>query len=614
MKTLRGKISILYLSLVAMIALVGTFAVICLYQLTGAIDGLMIDNFKSIKAVAQMLDAVEQQESAVLTYISIDREEGVNRFIQSGSNFADAYNIAMNNVTELGENEHIGKVQSYYIAYGELFSKLQEVYRTKGEEEAGAFYKAEMLPALQKLKNELQQLSDVNERIMLAGRENTTRNARTFLYFLLTISFITVTAGFFASRFLANKFLRPIESLTGTIKLIKAGNLDCEAQVLSEDETGELAAEINRMTQRLREYDQGTLGRLVQEKNKSIAIVKSISDPLIVLDTNFHTILANKAFEDFFHIRESFVLRKHFVEAVSNGELFDFIKNSALGKNDGPVEKIISLRNGEVEHYFKVVITRVDDGKKNLAGLVILFQNVTQLKLLEKIRTDFLSTISHELKTPLTSIMMGLSLLKNSEIGSLNQKQEALLATAEEECERLSVLVHDLLELSRIESGRSVFQIHPCSIAAIVENSVKHLYGAAERKDIKLYYEAEEDLPYIMADPEKITWVVNNLLTNALKYTNAGDEIGVKAFVHQDLMYVQVKDTGMGIPEEFQKKIFDKFVQVKSYDLEVRGTGLGLAIVKDIVQTHHGDIWCDSRLDAGSTFTFTLPLAKEERS
>jgi signal transduction histidine kinase len=154
--------------------------------------------------------------------------------------------------------------------------------------------------------------------------------------------------------------------------------------------------------------------------------------------------------------------------------------------------------------------------------------------------------------------------------------------------------------------------MRPCSIIGIVEQSFKSFYDQAASKDINLLIDMDDKLPKIYADPEKISWVINNLVSNALKYTNAGDEISVSAEIKNNKMQISVKDTGAGIPQEYLKKIFDQFVQVKGYDLEVRGTGLGLTLAKEIVVAHGGEIWCESQIDVGSTFTFTLPLQNKE--
>jgi signal transduction histidine kinase len=193
-------------------------------------------------------------------------------------------------------------------------------------------------------------------------------------------------------------------------------------------------------------------------------------------------------------------------------------------------------------------------------------------------------------------------------MGALNEEQRSVLNTINEDEARLSNLVNELLQLSRLESDRAIFNFEPCSIEGIAETSVKQFYELAQKKDVTLYYDIDDNLPKVVADFEKLTWVLNNLIANAIKHTNAGDEICIDARVEEGKMLISVKDTGVGIPPEFLDKIFDKFIQIKGPDAEVRGTGLGLVIVKEIVEAHKGRVWCESKLDVGSNFTFTLPL------
>ena len=256
-----------------------------------------------------------------------------------------------------------------------------------------------------------------------------------------------------------------------------------------------------------------------------------------------------------------------------------------------------------------MIVTMIKDKESRVTGLIILLQDVTQLKQLENARTDFVSTVSHEFKTLLTSIMMGTSMILDGSMGAVNGEQQDVLGTIKEDGERLTKLVNDLLELSRIESGKLVFNMEAFSIDTVINNSVKHFVMQTDHKGVNICTQVEENIPKVFADYEKITWVFNNLISNALKYTNTGDKILINAFVKDEMMHVSVKDTGVGIPEEFRGKIFEKYVQVKGRDLETRGTGLGLAVAKEIINTHGGEIWCESELDTGSTFTFTLPLS-----
>jgi len=611
-KTLKGKVSILFLSLVVLIAIVGTTASVNLFNLSTAIDGLMIANYRSINAATKMMEAIERQDSAVLIYINVDTQKGKNLFTNNNEEFLKWYNVDANNVTEKGEKEMIDTVRVSYTNYVKLFLDLQEIRSQQGTAKANQFYDTKIMPDFIGIKNELKQLSLLNEKAMFKSKDLATENARNSMYLVLGISIFAIIGGFAVSRFFTNRFLMPITILTQNMKSIKAGDLNQQININTKDEIGELSVEFNNMTKRLQQYEQSTSGKLLLEKNRSLAIVKSISNPLVVLDPDYRVILLNDAFENIFNVSEEVLTNKHFLEGIRDGEIFDFI-SSIFKSKDETHQKIFLIKTNHEEYYFNIIVTTVKDNNANLSGMIVIFQNVTQLKELEKIRTDFIATISHEFKTPLTSIMMGTDVLIDERMGPLNDDQRQFIQAIREDGDRLTKLVNGLLELMKIESGKAVFKFQEYAIEDIIECAVKPFYQLAEQQDKTLNFNCEEEITHVVADFEKITWVLNNLISNALKYTSAGNKISVNAIEKADMIYVTVKDTGMGIPKEYLEKIFEKFVQVKDGDMEFRGAGLGLAVVREIIEAHNGEIWCESKLDLGSSFTFTLNIAGKEQ-
>jgi PAS domain S-box-containing protein len=610
-KSIKSKITSVYLCLVIMIAFIGTVSVINLYNLSGAIDNLMTENYKSINALNNMLEAAERQDSAVLIYINFDKQKGIDMFSDNNNIFTKWYDIENNNITEPGEGKLVQNTNMYYTKYTKSFLQLQEIRNSKGLQPALDFYDSTITMDFVNLKQEMKALSVLNEKAMFNRKNEATEKAKHSMNTILVLTTIAIIGGFLTALFSTNRFLKPIFSLTQTIKLVKAGDLNQQAKIITKDEIGELAQEFNSMTKRLQQYEQSTLGKLLAEKNKSLAIVNSISDPLVVLDTDYRVVMLNKAFEKFFSVSEDDLTNRHFLEGIRNGEIFDFISKTFMSK-EGTTQKIFLIRSNNEDYYFNVILAMVNDNNANLSGTIVVFQNVTQLKELEKTRTDFIATISHEFKTPLTSIMMGTDVLMDEGMGVLNDDQKQFIKAIHEDGDRLAKLVNDLLELTLIESGKAIFKLKQYAIDDIIDFAVKPFYQLAEQHNVSLYFQCEDNLPPVIADFEKITWVLNNLISNALKYTNAGDEICVSASTKEHKVYVTVKDTGMGIPEEYLDKIFEKFVQVKDGDLEIRGTGLGLYVVKGIIKAHNGGIWCESKLDIGSSFTFTLNIAGKE--
>lgn len=608
MRSLRQKFSIIYLCLVIIIALVGMISVFNFYGLTKTIEGLMTDNYASLKIINGMIEALERQDSAILTYINGNTVTGMEAFDSNKDTFILWYAQEQNNITEVGEKELVHQIEVHYADYINSFDDLKGMANEVGNKELMDFYTTKINPYFLLIKEDLQALWKMNETAMFRGKSRTAQNAETSTYLVLTISLIAAIGGFVISKYYADKFTRPVEQLTESIKEVKAGNLDTQIDVTSDDEIGQLSLEFNKMTQRLLLFEHSTLGKVMMEKSKSLAIVKSIADPLMVLDNDYRIIMVNKAFEDTFQTSESQIYDKHFLEVVKMTEVYDYIQSLHPVHEIQFNEKTFYYQSERTYYYFNIIINKVEDIESKMNGIVVLFQNVTELKELERMKTNFISTISHEFKTPLTSLMMGTSLLAECNIGSLNSKQKDVLESMEEDCHKLTKLVDDLLHLSKLESAKYVYKMELYSIERVIENSIKSFYQNANAKEVQIKYSAGYDLPRVFVDQERITWVLNNLISNALKYTKSGDSISILTYIKDNMIHVSISDTGIGIPKEYINSIFEQFVQVENSDLEVRGTGLGLYIAKEIVNAHGGSIWCESIPNEGSCFTFTLPI------
>ncbi|ADL69457.1 multi-sensor signal transduction histidine kinase [Thermoanaerobacterium thermosaccharolyticum DSM 571] len=604
LKTLKGKISVVYLGLVLLVVIIGTISGINLYYLSKTIDGLMIDNYKSIKAVNLMNEEIDNQNNAILTYIYQDRQAGIKQFNQDSSAFYDWYNVEANNITEKNEGKYVEEIKNAYVDFTTSFSSLQEI-PVSDNSSMLYYYKTKIKPNFDHIKDLLNGLAQLNETAMFEKKTNATMDAKNSMYAILIITFIAAIFGFIISMVFTNRFLKPMEYLISSIRKVKEGDLDQIISITTDDELGKLATEFNNMIKRLKQYEESQLGKIMDERNKTLSIVKSISDPLLVLNSDYKIILLNSAAEELFGIEEKNAVNKHFLLSVKDEKLFEEI-NSIVDSNfvNNKIEQIKYSNK-----YYDVTISPIENYKSEISDILLVFHNITEFKELDQVKDDFISIISHEFKTPLTSIMMGTSIILEEKIGTINEKQKSTLLAIEEEGEKLTELVNELIELTKIESGKEVYNFKCCSMFGIVENTIKPLYNIASDKGVNLSHSVDEDLPCVYADPEKISWVLNNLITNALKYTDAGDDISISASIDNNMMQISVKDTGVGIPKEYKDKIFDKFFHTKNGDdFEIKGTGLGLAVVKEIVEAHGGKVWCESDLDVGSNFMFTLPI------
>ncbi|MGE5632053.1 MAG: ATP-binding protein [Caulobacteraceae bacterium] len=612
LKTLKGKIMLICIYLTLLIILVGAFSVFNLFRLSKGINGLMTNNYRSVGALNHMLETIERQDSSILLYVNGDKKRGINIFSENTSEFIKWFGIESNNITEDGENEKVELVNTLYMDYIKSFSGIQEVMNLEGEKKARDYYDKNTVPVFNMLKTEIRGLIKINENAMFSSKNKVTQSALQSMYIIVILLIIASLGGLLIAALLTNRLMKPIYQLKRVISLVKAGDINQYAEITTKDEIGELAEEFNNMTRRLQQFERSTVGELMTEKNKSLAIVKNISEPLIVLDKNYRIVLINKAGESLFEIKEEDAVNKHFLEIIRNGKLFNIISELTSEAENKNNNKIVQIQGNERDNYFSIIVTPVKDMEASINGFVVLLRNITALKELERIKADFISTISHEFKTPLTSIMMGTSLMLDGSLGSVNEKQKHLLETIGEDINGLSALVNDLLHLVGLESGESLYQIEACPVNEIINESLKLFQEQADRKNIKISSNDTAGLPYVKTDFEKTVWVLNNLLSNAIKYTDNGGRISIDAFVSHDKMHIAVSDTGIGIPDEYQGKIFEKFVRVENTYAEFGGTGLGLSIAKEIVEAIGGEIWYESKTSCGSVFTFTLLLDIQE--
>lgn len=612
LKTLKGKISLVYIGLVMLIALVGGVAILNTVLLRRSVNGLIAENYISISAMETARKSLNTQNISVLDYIDTGSDEGINDFSEQESLFRGAYEQERDNITEPGEKDITVALDKDYTEWTREFGFFLD-RRGEGDKTAAtAYYRSTMQPQEDRISSELDKIRDINQASMYRKKSQAAVDARNALYIIFAISILAVVGGFLLSQYLVNRFLRPVHLLTENISKVSAGTLGKPLEIKSGDELEKLVHEFNGMLQRLSAFEQSTMGTLMEEKNKSVSIVRSIPDPLIVLDSDYRIVMANRACERYFGFSGEKAEGKHFLEAIRDGKLFSFI-TSGVESNDAVSEKVLLFENGS-NSYFNVTVTKICSGGSSAQGCIVLMQDVTGFKQLEQVKTDFVATVSHEFKTPLTSIIMGASMLEGENLGVLDSRQKTIVDAIIEDGERLSGFVNELLEVSRLESGKAVYSFEPCSASAIAWQSIRQFMESASRKNVTLINEISEDMPLVRADFERITWVFNNLISNALKYTKSGDCITVGAKVSGKSMELSVADTGDGIPPEYLGRIFEKFAQVKGQNIDVEGTGLGLAVAKEIVTAHGGNITVKSELDVGSTFTFTLPLAGSKKA
>ena len=391
--------------------------------------------------------------------------------------------------------------------------------------------------------------------------------------------------------------LKQTEALTIAAQQMSMGNFNNLKFDEAPPELSDLKQALQKMAQQL-----GTqIETLTSERTKLSAILNQMTDGVIIADAQGHVQLLNPAAERLFQITQKTGLGRSIVEVLRYHQLVDLWRSARKGDRQSTMLEI-----GPQHLFLQVVGIPL---KTSMPGsTMILFQDLTQLRRLETVRRDFISNVSHELRTPLASLK---ALAETLQEGALDDPPAArrFIFRMETEIDNLTQLVNELLELSRIESGKvplSFQRIPPCDL---LQPSFERMSLQAERADIDLELDCQPGLPSVFADPDRITQVMINLIHNAIKFTPPDGRITVSAYQDGDHIVFFVKDTGVGIARKDLGRIFERFYKADRARTG-GGTGLGLSIARHMIESHGGYIWAESQEESGSTFYFTLPVAR----
>lgn len=608
---LRKKILLGYLLVVFIIIGVAGWSVYNFSSLNDAIRDIMVENYRSVIASEKMMESLERQDSGELMFLFGQEKKANQIFHENQMQFMKYLSRAEDNITIQDERHIIDSINVKYQQYISIFSKLKNRSQEKTVQEQKEFYLDSIMPIFEEIKSLTMRLLMVNQNHMRFSQQKANDNATKAIYSTLIFSSIAILTAIIFGLYIAGVIIKPVKKLTNSVRKVAAGELDQAIEVTTKDEIGRLAEEFNIMTRKLKEYEKLNVSKLLEEKKKSEGIVKSISNPIIVTDDDNKISLINYKAAQLFNVKEKQVLGSHFLENIKNDNIFELINDTLESGEEHSDRKgeVLQFQQDQQELTFRITTTPVTDEDGKVIMVITLLEDITKLKKVDEMKSEFVSMVSHEFRTPLTSMSMGINMLLKERTGSINEDQKELLEVAEEDCQHLSNLVDDLLDLSKMESGEIDLEFENVKLGKIFDASIKPLEQQAEDKGIELVRDEEIDLE-VHADVNKITWVITNMIGNALRYTEKGDRIELHADKKGYKVHIAVSDNGAGIPKEYQHKIFEKFVRVGQDKDSSTGTGLGLAISKEMVEAHGGRIWVDSKEGKGSTFTFTVKLAK----
>ena len=551
--SLNKKVKFIYILLGGIIFFIWLLTAVGVYMTKSSIDGPISNSYKSIDAIKSMINSVSNQEKSILLYLQGDKERAINIFHSNDDEFYKWLYIAKGNITNDEEAKLLEEVNYEYIEFSKLFSVIQDYSNGENYDELVKLYNDKISPQVEVVTKELKGLEKLNEDIVLVERDTFQSKTKEVIY-SIALFFLVVAIIFGISFFiLINRYFYAINLL-----------------------------------------------------------VYSLKDTIILLDKDYRVKFINKNGIKLFQINEKNYKKKYLLDLINLPEVYNLVQEYEISKeNNRSIEVVYKNKRLvlNVNISSNADVSSNEDGNRKNKDILLVIKDTTDLMEAEVANKNLIYTISHELKTPLTSMMMGIGLINNENIGDLNIKQKDIVDTMEEDVQKLNELVSDLLKVYEIQSNRNSLNKKRYDISKIIEESFSNFEFQAKEKKISLELNLNFKLPYVMIDSEKIKWVLNNLISNAIRYTENG-VVKISTSYDKEKIFVSVIDTGRGIPEEYLNKIFERFVRVEGFDIPQESTGLGLAIAKEIVEIHGGEIWCESKIGFGSKFTFTIPLVE----
>jgi len=583
---IKTKISLGLFFLFAVILIVGGISIYYLREISDDAKNIIKANYESIGYMQGMTGALD----------SLQKDSG------SISRLAKNLKAQEGNVTELGEMEET-------IRLANLVKELNAKFSDSLSRE---------------IRHSILKITDLNLKAIIhknALAEETAHQATVYLIIIVTICFL-VSFSFILNfpGYIAN----PIAQLTASIKAIADRNYEERLQFNRNDEFEELAQAFNSMAEKMDEYEHSNLANLLFEKKRIETIINRMNDPVIGLDDKRYIIFANTEAIELLNKKEEELVGHYAPDvAVTNDLLrrliqdivsFTFGNNGSASASSSvnfekPDKPIKIFAHGKESYFTREIIpisiTHTGEKEPVSIGTVILLRNITPFKELDLAKTNFIATISHELKTPIASLQMGAKLLQDSRVGQLNEEQVRIVQTVSDETQRLMKITGELLDMAQVETGNIKLNLTSVSSNDLIEQACEAVKFQAEQRNIQLHVEISGKASFVQADKDKTIWVLINFLTNAVRHSPENGDVFIRCLPEKESVRFSVKDSGMGINPKHLEKIFDRFYRVPGSDPK-KGTGLGLSICKEFIEAQRGSVSVRSELGKGSEFSFLL--------
>lgn len=580
--TLKSKISLSLVFLFSIILMLTGLTAFYLNRLSEDSRAILKDNYISLEFVSNMQKALTTpgDPNALAEFeTNLKKQEA--------------------NITEVGERQATGAVRRE-------FTRLRS--------------RAADALTLNRIQRNLFVIDDLNRQAIARKSETAKQTAKDGLFWLAVVGTLIFLIVFSFVINVPNYIANPLRELTRGIKQVASRNFEERLHFRSSDEFGELARSFNSMAQKLDEYEHSNLAGVLFEKKRIDTLVQIMSEGIIGLDENRRILFANPVACRLLGVPESQLTGAYAPDVATANDLMRTLIQPLMTGTGLLTEgsALLKIFDEGRESYFNkrihtVDVTRTGEEQPQLAGYVIVLENITSYKELDLAKTNFIATVSHELKTPLSSIKMSLKLLDDSRVGPLNDEQKHLVGNVRDDTDRLLNLTGELLNMAQVESGQIQLNLQPVAPVDIVNYATSALRTQADQKHLRIELNMSADLKPVLADPDKASWVLVNFLSNAVRHSPGEARIEVSARPVDSFIEFRVRDHGAGIRPEHQDRVFDRYFKAavvgqSGGNGQTSGTGLGLAISSEFIKSMNGQIGLDTSVTDGAAFWFRLAV------
>ncbi len=606
--TLRAKLLLAQVPLWGTLVLVGLLALFTTAALGRQAQDILSDNYRSVQEVRVMAESLERLNDVAQTAMLTGEAWPVSQVAQLEERFEESLKSQKGAVAERGEHEATEELHQAWQVYRHEFKLLMETGQPRLARQA---LDVSLMPAFHRVKKAQDQIVDINQVAMERKSAQAQRRAGEFQTTMALTSLAALAAGLAITLWLTAHLLRPLAVLGQALQRIGGGDFENRVRLAGRDEITQLAERVNEMASHLLQYRQHSLSALLLAQQSSQAAMNSLPDPVLVLDREGHLMSLNQAGEEL-------LTRLPAPEEPAWGvldpglaakaqELFaQVVEGKGLVAPQG-FQDALRLATPQGDRYLLPRAAPVRDPGGGLAGVALLWQDVTRLRRFDQMKTDLVATVAHEFRTPLTSLGMAIYLCLEGAAGPLSPKQADLLGAARQDCERVKAMVEDLLDMSRLGHDGVKLKRTPLAAARLLADALLAHGPAAQRQGVELTLGPESGTALVLADPERVALIFSNLIGNALRHTPPGGRVTLEARPQDEVVLFGVSDTGEGMDPQHITRIFERF---QGAGPEPAGAaGLGLYIAREAVLAHGGEIGLESEPGQGSRFWFTLPQA-----